>query len=47
MTESYIFGGDENPIVLSREYDLSFSCDFDLVMFPFDTQYCFIEVSFD
>jgi hypothetical protein len=45
MMEAFLFRGDENPIVLTREYDLFFSCDFDLVMFPFDTQYCYIEVS--
>jgi len=44
VTESYIYSGDQNPIVLKREYEMTFSCDFDLVLYPFDTQYCFIEV---
>jgi hypothetical protein len=44
VTESYVYSGDQNPIVLKREYDMTFSCDFDLVLYPFDTQYCFIEV---
>jgi hypothetical protein len=44
MTEAFLFGGEDNPVILTREYDLFFSCDFDLAMFPFDTQYCFIEV---
>ena len=44
LTESSVFRGDENPIMLTREYDLAFYCDFNLAMFPFDTQYCFVEV---
>ncbi len=44
VTEYYAYEGDENPIVLNREYDMTFSCNFDLVMYPFDTQYCYIEV---
>jgi len=44
VTESYIYKGEQNPIVLNREYDMTFACNFDLVMYPFDTQFCFIEV---
>ena len=41
----YLFKGSENPIILTRIYDLSFMCDFDMAYYPFDTQTCYIILS--
>jgi len=44
VTESYLYNGEENPILLKQEYQMIFSCNFDLVWYPFDTQNCYIQV---
>lgn len=44
VTESYLYNGEENPILLKQEYEMIFSCNFDLVWYPFDTQNCYIQV---
>ena len=33
-----IFSGSENPLVMSRSYDVEWICDFDMRWYPFDTQ---------
>ena len=38
------FSGSRNPIVTHRKYHESFSCDFDLVNYPFDVQVCYMEL---
>ncbi len=38
--EALLFNGDVNQIVFSREYELDFSCFFNLDLYPFDTQTC-------
>ena len=38
--ESNRFLGLESPIIMTREYFVKFNCDFDLLMYPFDTQVC-------
>ena len=40
-----IFSGKENPLIFARYYESTFSCDFKLARFPFDTQACEIPVS--
>ena len=35
-----LFSGRENSIYLTREYFQEYSCQFDLMMYPFDTQVC-------
>ena len=42
-TEALIYEGDESPIIMKREYLVTFNCDFDLRMYPFDTQVCLME----
>jgi len=38
--EARIYKGVESPLINMREYFVSFNCDFDLKMYPFDTQVC-------
>lgn len=33
-----IFSGYENSLEMSQLYTVTYTCDFDLVMFPFDSQ---------
>lgn len=33
-----MYPGHENPLEMSQLYTVSYTCDFDLNMFPFDTQ---------
>ena len=40
------FQGKENPIIFENIYFLKLTCKFDLHYYPFDTQACFIKVSF-
>ncbi len=44
LQNAYIFKGSENPITISRVYFSEFLCDFDMAMYPFDTQQCFINL---
>ncbi|XP_071542888.1 uncharacterized protein [Panulirus ornatus] len=38
--EVELFPGEENPLTISRKYSTTFVCDFNLVLYPFDEQYC-------
>ncbi len=38
--EAILFTGNENQIMFSRDYELDFSCLFNLDLYPFDTQIC-------
>ncbi|XP_071531024.1 LOW QUALITY PROTEIN: uncharacterized protein [Panulirus ornatus] len=38
--EMNIFSGQENSLEMGQLYTATYNCDFDLVMFPFDTQVC-------
>lgn len=40
-----LFSGSENPLVTHRKYQASFTCDFDLLGYPFDSQTCFMLLS--
>jgi len=35
-----VFPGSKNPLRISRKYSTVFVCDFKLVLYPFDEQYC-------
>ena len=45
LLENYLYSGDTNPLIYSRDYDLKFTCEFELHYFPFDHQNCYIMVS--
>ena len=38
-----IYEGSENPITMSRVYDIEFLCEFEMHWYPFDTQTCYME----
>ena len=38
--KSHYFKGKENTIMLSRIYDISFICEYDMAWYPFDVQTC-------
>ena len=38
--EALIYEGIDSRIIMTREYFVKFNCDFDLLMYPFDTQVC-------
>ncbi|XP_071548102.1 uncharacterized protein [Panulirus ornatus] len=38
--ETNIFSGANNSLEMSQSYAVMYTCDFDLLMFPFDTQNC-------
>ncbi|XP_063889382.1 uncharacterized protein LOC135116084 isoform X3 [Scylla paramamosain] len=40
--EMNIFSGLENSLETSQLYTLTYTCDFNLIMFPFDAQVCFL-----
>ena len=42
--ESNIYKGEENPLVMMKEYFITFSCDFDLAMYPFDSNICSLDM---
>ena len=44
LHEAYIFQGSENYLNFYREYFMVFKCVYDLQNYPFDTQYCTIDL---
>lgn len=38
--EADVYRGVDSPMVMTREYFIEFNCDYDLIMYPFDTQIC-------
>ena len=42
LHNAYIYQGAENPLSISRVYDIEFICEFNMRFFPFDTQNCSI-----
>ena len=40
----HIYYGNENPLQYFRFYSHFLECDFYLNMYPFDIQYCFLDV---
>lgn len=37
---AHIYNGEENPITIRRVYDPWFQCNFEMIIYPFDTQTC-------
>ena len=44
LQNAYIYEGSENPLTMSRVYDIDFICEFDMGIVPFDTQNCTIKL---
>ncbi len=40
LHNAYLYKGSENPITLTRVYSAKFICDYDMSVYPFDTQKC-------
>ncbi len=40
LHNSYLYKGSENPITLSRVYSAKFICEYNMAVYPFDTQKC-------
>ncbi len=40
LHNAYLYKGSENPITLSRVYTGKFICEYDMSVYPFDTQKC-------
>ena len=40
LHNNHIYAGEENPLLLSRIYTTSFTCDFNMARYPFDIQEC-------
>jgi len=38
--EADVYRGVDSPMLMTREYFIKFNCDYDLTMYPFDTQIC-------
>ncbi|KAG7169454.1 Gamma-aminobutyric acid receptor subunit beta-1-like 2 [Homarus americanus] len=39
-----IYSGEENPLSVSRKYSTKYACQFDLTLYPFDSQHCDIHL---
>ncbi|KAK7084745.1 hypothetical protein SK128_000419 [Halocaridina rubra] len=47
LSNSYeveIFQGDMNPVSITRKYFTIYTCNFDLVLYPFDIQNCYMQL---
>ena len=42
-----IFSGQENLVTMSRMYNIEFMCEYQLHMYPYDTQTCYIKMVMD
>ena len=42
LQNNHIYAGDENELVLSGIYTTSFTCKFEMSMYPFDIQECYM-----
>ncbi len=40
LHNAYLYKGSKNPITLARVYSVKFICDYDMSIYPFDTQKC-------
>ena len=47
VDENSIYTGKDNELLYNRTYTKRFRCDFKLALYPFDTQYCKLEMSID
>ena len=39
-----IYAGSENPLKITRKYNAYLICDFNLMLYPFDSQHCDIHL---
>ena len=39
-----IFKGSDNKLEISQVYDIQFICQYDMMLYPFDTQECFVDM---
>ena len=37
-----IYSGSDNPLILQTDYTITFACNFQLQIYPFDTQVCYL-----
>ena len=44
LHEARIYKGSENELKYSRNYEMDFKCSYNLVLYPFDTQTCTINM---
>ncbi len=44
LHNAHLFRGDENAITISRVYSEKFLCEFDMRVYPFDTQNCSVQL---
>nr|XP_027229707.1 glycine receptor subunit alpha-4-like [Penaeus vannamei] len=42
--EVEVYRGDTNPISSTRKYSTVYTCNFDLVLYPFDIQFCYMKL---
>ena len=47
VDENSIYTGEDNYLLYNRTYTKRFRCDFKLALYPFDTQYCKLEMAMD
>ncbi|KAG7155932.1 Neuronal pentraxin-2-like 2 [Homarus americanus] len=45
ITEDYAYSGEDNTLMYQQHDTLEFRCHFDLHLYPFDTQKCYLEFS--
>ncbi|KAK8744854.1 hypothetical protein OTU49_000653 [Cherax quadricarinatus] len=43
--ELEVYAGPENPMSVRRKYSITFQCQFNLKMYPFDEQFCNLELT--
>ena len=43
----YLYSGAENTLKISRVYSTEWLCDYNMLYYPFDTQKCPLELSFN
>ncbi len=44
LHNAHLYYGNENPITISRVYSEKFLCEFDMRVYPFDTQNCSVQI---
>ena len=47
VDENSIYTGKDNYLLYNRTYTKRFRCDFQMALYPFDTQYCKLEMAID
>ena len=43
LSNNFLYSGAENTIIVSRNYDQEFICNFNIANYPFDIQKCTME----